>query len=170
MKVLKFGGSSVANSENIQKVLAIVAEASQKDKIIVLVSAFGKTTDKLLAAANAALEDIKTSKSILENIKAVHHQIIEDLIVLNTEEVSEEMHDLMEELHVNDTSFFGVPDPIQNLWSEFYEEGQRNLLSLSSEEYFCLGTDDTGQVMYKKKRMEKLVFHFIGRIIKRTDK
>jgi len=85
------------------------------------------------------------------------------------EEVSEEMHDLMEELHVNDTSFFGVPDPIQNLWSEFYEEGQRNLLSLSSEEYFCLGTDDTGQVMYKKKRMEKLVFHFIGRIIKRAN-
>ena len=98
MKVLKFGGSSVANSENIQKVLAIVAEASQKDKIIVLVSAFGKTTDKLLAAANAALEDIKTSKSILENIKAVHHQIIEDLIVLNTEEVSEEITYLFDRL------------------------------------------------------------------------
>ena len=98
MKVLKFGGSSVANSENIQKVLAIVAEASQKDKIIVLVSAFGKTTDKLLAAANGALEDIKTSKSILENIKAVHHQIIEDLIVLNTEEVSEEITYLFDRL------------------------------------------------------------------------
>jgi predicted DNA-binding WGR domain protein len=76
------------------------------------------------------------------------------------EEVSEEMHDLMEELHVNDTSFFGVPDPIQNLWSEFYEEGQRNLLSLSSEEYFCLGTDDTGQVMYKKKEDGKISFSF----------
>ncbi len=98
MKVLKFGGSSVANSENIQKVLAIVAEASQKDKIIVLVSAFGKTTDKLLAAANGALEDIKTSKSILENIKTVHHQIIEDLIVLNTEEVSEEITYLFDRL------------------------------------------------------------------------
>ena len=64
MKVLKFGGSSVANSENIQKVLAIVEEASKKDEIVVLVSAFGKTTDKLLAAANSALKDIKTSKSI----------------------------------------------------------------------------------------------------------
>ena len=91
MKVLKFGGSSVANSENIQKVLVIVEEASKKDEIVVLVSAFGKTTDKLLAAANSALKDIKTSKSILESIKELHTQIIKDLIILNKKEVLEEV-------------------------------------------------------------------------------
>ena len=74
--------------------------------------------------------------------------------------VSGEMYELMEELHVNDTSFFGVPDPIQNLWSEFYEKGQRNLLSLSSKEYFCIGTDDTGQLMYKKEEDGKISFSF----------
>ena len=42
MKVLKFGGSSVASSENIQKVLAIVGEESKNQKVVVLVSAFGK--------------------------------------------------------------------------------------------------------------------------------
>ena len=62
MKVLKFGGSSVASSENIQKVLAIVGEESKNQKIVVLVSAFGKTTDKLLSAANEALNDIAVSK------------------------------------------------------------------------------------------------------------
>jgi aspartokinase/homoserine dehydrogenase 1 len=36
MKVLKFGGSSVANSENIKKVLAIVANESKNQKIAVL--------------------------------------------------------------------------------------------------------------------------------------
>ena len=62
MKVLKFGGSSVANSENIKKVLAIVANESKNQKIAVVVSAFGKTTDNLLAAAKDALVDIAQAK------------------------------------------------------------------------------------------------------------
>jgi aspartokinase/homoserine dehydrogenase 1 len=80
MKVLKFGGSSVANSENIQKVLTIVANASKNQKIAVVVSAFGKTTDKLLAAANGALEDIAAAKEILETIKVLHYEVIDTLI------------------------------------------------------------------------------------------
>ena len=32
MQVLKFGGTSVANAENINKVVAIVQEAIQKDR------------------------------------------------------------------------------------------------------------------------------------------
>jgi aspartokinase/homoserine dehydrogenase 1 len=91
MKVLKFGGSSVANSESIQKVLAIIKNASKIAKVAVVVSAFGKTTDKLLAGANTALEDIDATKIILENIKEVHQQIIHDLILLNIEEVSNEV-------------------------------------------------------------------------------
>ena len=35
MKVLKFGGSSVANSENIKKVLAIVEQESKNQKVAV---------------------------------------------------------------------------------------------------------------------------------------
>jgi aspartokinase/homoserine dehydrogenase 1 len=98
MKVLKFGGSSVANSENIQKVLAIVATESKNHKIAVVVSAFGKTTDKLLAAANSALEDIQITKEILETIKAVHYQIIDALIVTNKTAVSDEVTYLFDRL------------------------------------------------------------------------
>jgi aspartokinase/homoserine dehydrogenase 1 len=98
MKVLKFGGSSVANSENIQKVLAIVAAESKNHKIAVVVSAFGKTTDKLLAAANSALEDIQTTKEILETIKAVHYQIIDALIVTHKTAVSNEVTFLFDRL------------------------------------------------------------------------
>jgi aspartokinase/homoserine dehydrogenase 1 len=98
MKVLKFGGSSVANSENIQKVLAIVAIESKNHKIAVVVSAFGKTTDKLLAAANSALVDIQITKEILETIKAVHYQIIDALIVKNKTTVSNEVTYLFERL------------------------------------------------------------------------
>ena len=36
MQVLKFGGTSVANAENINKVIAIVQEAVQKDDKLLL--------------------------------------------------------------------------------------------------------------------------------------
>jgi aspartokinase/homoserine dehydrogenase 1 len=98
MKVLKFGGSSVASSENIQKVLAIVGEESKNQKVVVLVSAFGKTTDKLLAAANEALEDIVASKEILESIKEIHYTVIDDLITKNKKEVHQEVVGLFDRL------------------------------------------------------------------------
>jgi aspartokinase/homoserine dehydrogenase 1 len=98
MKVLKFGGSSVASSENIQRVLAIVGEESKNQKIVVLVSAFGKTTDKLLAAANEALEDIVASKEILESIKEIHYTVIDDLISQNKKEVHQEVVGLFDRL------------------------------------------------------------------------
>ncbi|HYK46424.1 MAG TPA: hypothetical protein VEV83_14700, partial [Parafilimonas sp.] len=42
MKVLKFGGSSVANAENIQKVVGIIR--SDDEAKIIVVSAFGGVT------------------------------------------------------------------------------------------------------------------------------
>ena len=98
MKVLKFGGSSVANSENIKKVLAIVANASKEQKVAVVVSAFGKTTDNLLAAANSALVDITIAKNILETIKELHYQVIDDLISSQKEEVLEVVNALLDRL------------------------------------------------------------------------
>jgi aspartokinase/homoserine dehydrogenase 1 len=98
MKVLKFGGSSVANSENIKKVLAIVANASKEQKVAVVVSAFGKTTDNLLAAANSALVDITIAKNILETIKELHYQVIDDLISSQKKEVLEVVTSLLDRL------------------------------------------------------------------------
>ena len=98
MKVLKFGGSSVASSENIKKVLAIIENASREQKVAIIVSAFGKTTDKLLLASNKALEDITFAKEILETIKELHFNVIDALITKNKEEVLEEVHTLFDRL------------------------------------------------------------------------
>ena len=98
MKVLKFGGSSVANSKNIQKALAIVANESKNQKIAVVVSAFGKTTDNLLAAAKFSLVNIAQAKEILESIKFLHNQVINDLISANKEEVLQVVTDLLDRL------------------------------------------------------------------------
>lgn len=50
--VKKFGGSSVANSEKLHNVARIVTEESDKgNKVIVVVSAQGDTTDELIEKA-----------------------------------------------------------------------------------------------------------------------
>ena len=98
MKVLKFGGSSVANTENIKQVLSIVAKTSKDNKVAVVVSAFGKTTNNLIAGANLALEDITKAKEIVSSIKEVHHQVIDDLIVKNINEVYVEVDSLFDRL------------------------------------------------------------------------
>ena len=47
--VQKFGGSSVSNKENLQKVSEhIIKEVKQNNQVVVVVSAQGKTTDKLI--------------------------------------------------------------------------------------------------------------------------
>ncbi|WP_298781033.1 bifunctional aspartate kinase/homoserine dehydrogenase I [uncultured Polaribacter sp.] len=98
MKVLKFGGSSVANSENIKKVLDIVAKTSQENKVAIIVSAFGKTTDNLLHGANTALKDITKAKEIIQSIKELHFSVIDELIWKNKKEVIEEVTYLFNKL------------------------------------------------------------------------
>ncbi|MDG1039060.1 MAG: bifunctional aspartate kinase/homoserine dehydrogenase I [Polaribacter sp.] len=98
MKVLKFGGSSVATSENIKKVLAIIDRASKNNKIAVVVSAFGKTTNNLLAGADEALKDINSAKETLQNLKELHFNVIDDLVFKNKKDVSKEVSSLFERL------------------------------------------------------------------------
>jgi aspartokinase/homoserine dehydrogenase 1 len=80
MKVLKFGGSSVANSNTIKQVLDIIGQVSKNQKIAVVVSAFGKTTDQLVAAANLASNQDETYKEILQTIENQHLEVVKELI------------------------------------------------------------------------------------------
>ncbi|PIF00583.1 MAG: bifunctional aspartate kinase/homoserine dehydrogenase I [Maribacter sp.] len=79
MKVLKFGGTSVANAQNITLVKNIVSN-SESDRNIVVVSALGGVTDLLLNTANlAALQD-DTYRSFLREIEKRHLETIKELI------------------------------------------------------------------------------------------
>ncbi|WP_299158517.1 bifunctional aspartate kinase/homoserine dehydrogenase I [uncultured Tenacibaculum sp.] len=80
MKVLKFGGSSVANHQNIKRVLHIVKQVSNQEKTVVVVSAFGKTTDKLLATAQVALKDNDLAAQAVSELEELHFSVINELI------------------------------------------------------------------------------------------
>jgi len=75
--VLKFGGTSVANAKNIERVRAIVAD--QPKPCIVVVSALGGVTDLLLSCANDALTG-KLNSPALDEIKTRHYDVISSLL------------------------------------------------------------------------------------------
>lgn len=79
MKVLKFGGTSVASAKNIALVKDIVSQ-SDNLKNIVVVSAFGGITDLLLQAAHLASEQNEKYKSVLKDIEERHLNTIKQLI------------------------------------------------------------------------------------------
>jgi aspartokinase/homoserine dehydrogenase 1 len=70
MKVLKFGGSSVANAENIQKVVAIVT--ANKEPQVVVVSALGGVTDALIKAGTLAEKTDEVYKDVLQQLEKKH--------------------------------------------------------------------------------------------------
>ena len=63
MKVLKFGGTSVGSVESILSLKAIVEKQAEKQPVIVVVSALGGITDKLIATSQLALRATMRGKT-----------------------------------------------------------------------------------------------------------
>lgn len=80
MQVLKFGGSSVANAENIEKVVNIIQQRSAGQKTIVVVSALGGVTDLLLNCGNLASIGDEEYKRKLQEIETRHIETVKALI------------------------------------------------------------------------------------------
>ena len=80
MIVLKFGGTSVANAENISKTIAVVRSAQKEGPLMVVVSALGGTTDLLLGAGRSAAEGRTDYKEKIKLIEERHFDTIKNLI------------------------------------------------------------------------------------------
>jgi len=80
MQVLKFGGTSVANAENIKKVIAIVQNILKRGPAMVVVSALGGTTDVLIDAGKQAAAGQETYKEKLKSVEERHLQTVKELI------------------------------------------------------------------------------------------
>jgi aspartokinase/homoserine dehydrogenase 1 len=80
MQVLKFGGTSVANAENINKVAEIVRASHKKDRTIVVASALGGVTDALLQCGLLAAAEEESYKEKLQAIELRHLETVKSLI------------------------------------------------------------------------------------------
>ncbi|MFH0843172.1 MAG: aspartate kinase [Bacteroidota bacterium] len=77
MKIYKFGGASVKDAAGIRNLAKIVSE--EKGNLIVVVSAFGKTTNALEKVLKLWLEADNSYKEHLNNIFSYHSAIASDL-------------------------------------------------------------------------------------------
>src|SRR5665648_996589 len=112
MKVLKFGGTSVGSAENIQGVKEILMR--QDDDVIVVVSAMGGITDKILSAARMAAIGTGYFQAELTEISTCHFEAIEKLFEgARQSEVKEKVQVMIEELEriVHGVSLIGELTP-----------------------------------------------------------
>jgi aspartokinase/homoserine dehydrogenase 1 len=79
-QVLKFGGSSVANADNIRKVLNIVGQHRQRGRAVVVVSALGGVTDQLLRCGDMAADGNEAFRELLLQIEQRHLDTVKSLL------------------------------------------------------------------------------------------
>ena len=78
VKVFKFGGASLKDPTAIKNVAGIL-QSYKKEKLVIVVSAMGKTTNALEKVVEAHAARNGKAFEILNEIKAQHYQIMEEL-------------------------------------------------------------------------------------------
>ncbi len=103
MKVMKFGGSSVADAHRIKGMAKIVLDAAADDRIVVVVSAFRGVTNSLLECARKAERGSDEYVAPFRRIVSLHRKVLRDLhrghapggIYQDVEKLFDELHDVL---------------------------------------------------------------------------
>ena len=107
MKVLKFGGTSVGSVESILSLKKIVLNEAKEQSVVVVVSALGGITDKLISTSRLAVEGKEEWRQEFDNMVDRHHKMI-DTIITDTkkrEKLFSTVDSLFEQLK---SIYFGV--------------------------------------------------------------
>lgn len=107
MKVLKFGGTSVGSVKSILSLKKIVENEAKHQPVVVVVSALGGITDKLIATSKLALKHDDGWKTEFDDMVDRHHKMI-DTIITDTkkrEDLFNTVDALFEQLR---SIYFGV--------------------------------------------------------------
>lgn len=125
MKVMKFGGTSVGEPDSLQRVKKIIEK--EREPVIVIVSALGGVTDRLLLAANFALNGNPGYKTLIEEIILRHEELIEKMISSpdDKEELKLKTGHLFEELRNILQGVFLIGDLSQKTSDKIVSYGER---------------------------------------------
>ncbi|NDW18293.1 bifunctional aspartate kinase/homoserine dehydrogenase I [Dysgonomonas sp. 216] len=98
MKVMKFGGTSLGSSTNILNVKKIVD--AEKGSVVLVISAFGGITDKLLKTSEMAASGDAAYEGLFDLVVDYHYNIISDLPFESSvrTELTQKVGTLLEEL------------------------------------------------------------------------
>ena len=125
MKVMKFGGSSIASPKSLKQVKQIIER--EKDPIIVIISALEGVTDRLLLAADFALKNNSGYKSLLEEIIERHTTLIEKVIISEEirKSVTQKINPLFEDLRNILRGVYLIGDLSQKTSDKIVSYGER---------------------------------------------
>ncbi len=152
MKVFKFGGASVKDAEAVKNVATIMHDFKD-EKILVIVSAMGKTTNALEKVVDAHVNKTGEAEQFLEEVKTYHYQIIESLFSDPKNPVYEKVNNYFVEIHwaledepreynfiYDQIVSFGelISSTIVNAWIQ-----ESKLASVWLDIRDCLNTDNT---------------------------
>ncbi|PWS33804.1 aspartate kinase [Pedobacter paludis] len=90
MDIFKFGGASVKDADGVKNLANIVRDY-KKGKLLIVISAMGKITNKLEELTQAFLAQSDQTHSIFEEIKHFHFSIIEALFEGNPNPVYDDV-------------------------------------------------------------------------------
>lgn len=103
MKIIKFGGSSIADFARIEQVISIIVDLySTNQELIIVVSALGGITDLLIQAGQEAVNRNKNYVNTFTVIKERHITIAKELVAIHPEihtQLEENFNDLHDLLH-----------------------------------------------------------------------
>ena len=97
MQVFKFGGASVKNAEGVRNIAKVLQEVGYQDTLVV-VSAMGKTTNKLELVVKAYFEEKSKQQEYIQDIMSCHEEILIDLFPNKQHLIYKTVKDLFEEL------------------------------------------------------------------------
>lgn len=98
MRVLKFGGSSVATAERVKTVTDVILNAVKEEPVLVVVSAFQGISNKLLNCARLAAAGDQEYENVRKEISKKHEEMIQQLGLLHKPELLAACHQLLTEL------------------------------------------------------------------------
>ncbi len=107
MKVLKFGGTSVGSVKSILSLKRIVETEARRQPVVVVVSALGGITDRLIATSKLALQGDERYKDEFQEMVDRHYKMIDTIITepKKREHLFNTIDSLFEQLK---SIFFGV--------------------------------------------------------------
>ena len=127
MKVLKFGGTSVGSVESVLSLKRIVEHEAKHGPVVVVVSALGGVTDKLLSVSKQALSGDEGWKGEFDAIVNRHHQMIDTIITdpKSREDLFNIVDSLLEQLRSILFGVFLVHDLSQKTQNAIVSYGER---------------------------------------------
>lgn len=97
MKVFKFGGASIKDATGFRNVCSIL-QRFKNEKLIVVISALGKTTNALEEVVRAYYNDEARAKQLFNAVRKHHFDILNDLIPDKSNDVYRDLNNLFVEV------------------------------------------------------------------------